>query len=489
MTGLLSSRCTERAHQHYPIVMHNDLARAHAMFEAAAAGEQQTRRAEVLIVGGGLAGLAAAHGLRDRDWLLCELGPRLGGSAGFASDGGLSFAQGAHYELEQPGWYGQEVTALLEQLGILQFNGLRNMWEYADQQFLIEPSRESRAWVLGRVGETVLPPTAETQTFINLLAPFEKRMPQPLRLLEPDLKPLAEISFAQYLRDAGLPLLPSFLRGLDYHMKDDYGAGAEAVSALAGIHYYRCRPYYVDMVRVFSPPEGNGYFVTKLAGGLPADRLLTHHLVRRIETTADGFRVQVARDEGLLNLQVKQLVYAGHKHGLKYVMPAAAGAFEHIRYAPWVVMNLIIDGRSFGDVYWQNDVIGSDQRSLGFVNSMAQAEETRNRHVLTAYYCLPLEQREIMAEMDGDSIRPMVDATITAIETALDRPLRSRVEKVHVKLHGHGMPIPEPGYLFRDGNLNRPNPGMVFAGVDNGRLPLIFEALDSGLTAASLLKN
>jgi hypothetical protein len=49
---------------------------------------------------------------------------------------------------------------------------------------------------------------------------------------------------------------------------------------------------------------------------------------------------------------------------------------------------------------------------------------------------------------------------------------------------GHAMPIPQPGYLFKDANTNRSNPNLVYAGVDNGRLPLLFEAMDSGIMAA-----
>ena len=47
-------------------------------------------------------------------------------------------------------------------------------------------------------------------------------------------------------------------------MVDDYGSTADQVSALAGVHYYACRPYYTESVELFSPPQGNAYFVQKL---------------------------------------------------------------------------------------------------------------------------------------------------------------------------------------------------------------------------------
>ena len=54
---------------------------------------------------------------------------------------------------------------------------------------------------------------------------------------------------------------------------------------------------------------------------------------------------------------------------------------------------------------------------------------------------------------------------------------------------GHAMPIPEKGYLFNDRNDQTQKDNFYFSGVDNGRLPLMFEALDSGIYAASLINR
>ena len=54
---------------------------------------------------------------------------------------------------------------------------------------------------------------------------------------------------------------------------------------------------------------------------------------------------------------------------------------------------------------------------------------------------------------------------------------------------GHAMPIPQPNYLFDDKNDKRKHQGLVYAGVDNSRLPLLLEAIDSGLEAVKLLNS
>ena len=54
---------------------------------------------------------------------------------------------------------------------------------------------------------------------------------------------------------------------------------------------------------------------------------------------------------------------------------------------------------------------------------------------------------------------------------------------------GHAMSIPKINNLFNDKNLHRSEPNMVYAGVDNSRLPLLFEALDSGIQAVGELDH
>ena len=479
--------CQKQASGEIEIQVIDDLLAGHMVFNKPPVAWPDPVDCGLLVVGGGIAGLTAAVSALDREPIVCELGRSLGGSAGFGEYAGVSFAQGAHYELEQPAYYGSEVLQLLENLGLIHFDGVRNMWTYTDEQWLIDPETERRCFEHGYYRNGVLPDLVESRRFESLLAPFEGRMPLPTRLIEDDLRYLDGLSFTAWLKDQELPLLPDFKRALDYQMKDDYGAGADHVSALAGIHYYRCRPYYTGEVKTFSPPNGNGYFVDKLAARLSGDQLLRGHVVIGIKPENQSFLVDVIAVEGLepKRFRARNVVYAGHKHGLRHVLPSESHLFGSNRYAPWLVMNLVLDGKLKGDVYWQNEILSEDPAILGFVNSAAQ-NSGQNKTVLTVYYCLPTQNRRSLESIHGD-VESRVVSTLETVSRVLGQDIKPMTQKVFVKLHGHAMPIPSPGYLFRDANERRGYAGLTYAGVDNARLPLIYEALDSGIMAAELL--
>ena len=101
-----------------------------------------------------------------------------------------------------------------------------------------------------------------------------------------------------------------------------------------------------------------------------------------------------------------------------------------------------------------------------------------------AYYCLSPEDREYLTTVP-DHKQEIAEETLGYIQEMLDEKLD--VESCHVKVMGHAMSIPVPGFLFNDANKHETD--LIYAGVDNGRLPLLFEALDSGICAANLVNE
>ncbi|MCK5702004.1 MAG: NAD(P)/FAD-dependent oxidoreductase, partial [Cyclobacteriaceae bacterium] len=439
-------------------------------------------------------GMSAAYKLRDEDFRLFELSDTLGGSSTAGSHGKIPLCHGAHYDLSYPSYYGKEAIKMLEELNIVQYDSFSDSWKFIDKKYLIPKNKESQTFAYGEFRKDVLPEGAEKAPFVELMKSFAGKMPMPTSLIDEDHRKLNDISFLDWLQQK-ISTSDEFIEGLSYHMKDDYGAGANEVSALAGIHYFACRPYYTKPIELFSPPEGNFYFIKKIYDRLPKDRIATSHLVKLIREKGDRFEVEVidAEKKEITRVSCKKIIYAGHKHSLKYIFPRDYHLFQKTQYAPWVVVNFVLNKSWKSDTYlsgrqafWQNEIISADKSLLGFVDSMAQFSTHSDTRVLTVYFCFKPEEREMMSLIE-DRKQTFVNQTLAHLEKYFDRSLKSQIEKVIIKQMGHAMPIPKPGYLFNDGNELRSNPNLVYAGVDNGRLPLLFEAVDSGLVACELL--
>lgn len=96
--------------------------------------------------------------------------------------------------------------------------------------------------------------------------------------------------------------------------------------------------------------------------------------------------------------------------------------------------------------------------------------------------------RAALVDIEKDP-SPFVEATLDLIAETTQVDVRDYLQHVSVNLMGHAMPVPSPGYLSF-ANVPQVSERIVLAGVDTGRLPLFFEACDSGLqAAATLLKN
>ncbi|MCE7992050.1 MAG: NAD(P)-binding protein [Roseivirga sp.] len=472
----------------FEVTVFTDIHTGHLLFESQHYPLEKTETTETLIVGGGIAGLSAASQLKGKDFMLCELSDDLGGTSSWHEYNGVTFAQGAHYDLAYPANYGDEVLGLLESLDIVEYQKWKDAWSFKDSQYIVTHRRKSQCFDHGVLREEVLPNGTLREDFYKIMSTYEGFMTMPTRLIDSAYHDLNRVSFIDFLKGK-LNLSPEFIRGLDYHMLDDWGGTASQVSALAGVHYFACRPYYSQVVDLFSPPQGNGYFIEKMAA-VHKEGLFTKHLVKSIVEKDDGFEVDVIDIErkAIKRINADKVIYAGQKHALKYILPDQYSLFEANQYAPWLVLNFIINDELPRPGYWQNEMLTEDQTFMGFVDSDMQQTTVAGKRVLTAYYCLPPESREDLRNVEANK-QVIAEKTLEYLNQYFKRDIRSLVEHVYIKVMGHAMPIPGPGYLLNDKNAIRKHKNLTFAGVDNGRLPLLFEAVDSGLEAVKFRKG
>lgn len=471
----------------YQVAIQSDASTGHLIRKSQQFDNGDSYAVKTLIVGGGIAGLSAACSLNHKDFILCELSEQLGGSSSSNSFEGIPFSQGAHYDLAYPQGYGEEVLALLKRLDVISHQPWSDTWGFKDREHIIFGRSKNQCFDHGTFRKDVLPESTLKGEFLKLIFSYKEQMHLPTRLISEEHRSLNTMTFIDYL-DERLPLTPEFIKGLDYHMKDDYGAGSASVSALAGIHYFICRPYFDQEVELFSPPEGNNYFINKMARSLPNEKLKTQQLVKKIKETENGFEVAIVdiAHHKVDTIQCEQVVYAGQKHALKFIYPQESELFASNSYSPWMVVNIILKDDLPMPAFWQNEMLTTDETFMGFVDSATQQRKSKSYRTLTCYYCLPPSSRKDLLNAPTNK-NIIAQKTIEQLNSYFKQDVSKDIMHVNIKVMGHAMPIPTPNYLFSDKNALRKNKNIVFAGVDNGRLPLLYEALDSGIEAVRWL--
>ena len=180
------------------------------------------------------------------------------------------------------------------------------------------------------------------------------------RSLAPSQQALDAMTFAAWLAQEGLD--DAHLRWyLDYCCRDDYGAGADRVSAWAGIHYFASRHGFhapgeaVDEAResVLTWPEGNGWITRRLAEPLAntshgGGQLRTGTSVLRITEGRHGVEVDAFNHatDSVERWQAPRCIVALPVFMAARVVqnPPAflTAAAQRLQWAPWLVANIHI---------------------------------------------------------------------------------------------------------------------------------------------------
>jgi len=479
--------------------------RGHRLREAgaaAAAWPAPPRRVGALVVGGGVAGLAAARALVRRgidDVHVLELEDAVGGNARAHEMAGLACPLGAHY-LPLPGPQAHEVSEWLHEIGLLATDAAGRV--RADERHLCHSPQE-RLFFEGQWVEGLLPPApprsrrlAQYQRFAARVAAQQRLgsggrpafcLPAHRSAWTPALAALETLTFADWLAREGMDD-GALLAYLDYCCRDDYGAGLSDVSAWAGVHYFASRhgfsaPGDGDAIEgrdgrehgrddsreagrdggresareaVFTWPEGNGWLTQRLAAGLGEERLHPgqialavregKHSVSVLAAQARTARLQ-AWEAGLVVVALPSFVAARlvqpASSTLRSALAAAAGA---LTYAPWLVANMQLDKPLLDRIVgaapaWDNVVHGG--RGLGYVDASHQrlTQPGGGPVVLTAYHALPAAERASLLEADP---RPWGERVLADLEPA-HPDLRQRVQRIDLVRYGHAMAVPRPG--------------------------------------------
>ena len=458
-----------------------DLERGHALRDLLAQGPLPAptlvRRAQVIIAGGGVAGLAAARSLRlagVHDFALLELEDTPGGNSRAGAVNGVACPLGAHY-LPVPGDHAPEVQDLLEELGLRQ--RVAGRWQYDERHLCHSPQERlyfEREWQEGLlpvqgVGEATLEQYRRFSQAVGAASRAARfTMPQFAALdaktgLAPAHQALDAMTFEAWLQHQGLD--DAHLRWyLDYCCRDDYGAGMARVSAWAGLHYFASRHGFhapgeavaEDREGVLTWPEGNGWLTQQLAAPLKAQgQLQTGTSVLRIAETRRGVEVDAFNHHSgnVERWQAPRCVVALPVFVAARVVhnPPAflAQAAQRLQWAPWAVTNIHLNApladRPGAAPAWDNVIYGdSNPGGLGYVDASHQKLDPRPRPTVLTYYQALGDVADARQQLATQGAEHWGRAALASLAGPHPDVLQ-HATRVQVTRYGHAMSIPVPG--------------------------------------------
>jgi len=466
----------------------------------------ELERADVVIVGCGVAGLSAAWRLAPLglDVRVLELEPFVGGTSTWGEDGASPHPWGAHY-LAAPNPEARAALRLLEDMRVV------TGWDAAgrprfDPRLLCHAPQERLfyrgAWHMGLAPQDALDDhdREEMERFSDLEHALTEKIgsdgraafqiPLALSSRDADLVALDRLSMRAWLDREGFS--SRFVRWyVRYACLDDFGAEPEEVSAWAALHYFAGRKLKtpeLDGSHFLVWPEGNGHLVKALLDRSHAS--ITHGaLVTSVDTRGD--RVEVGfvdvRDRRAHRLEARAVVLATPSFITRRMFPRAAPRLPVRASSPWIVANLHVEREIDPDMAW--DSVLYDAQGLGYVDARHQRTDLSTRTVLTYYraYGGPdvAGTRKMLVDLPWETLAEEVLRDLRPAHPAL----RDELERLDLCVWGHAMPRPRPGFLGE-----RPFEPLVllddrvaWAHADQPGMALFEESQASGVRAAEAL--
>jgi hypothetical protein len=285
-----------------------------------------TRKADVVIVGGGVAGLSAAYFLKAKDWLLLEKEDHFGGNAYQEEYDGHTYATGAAY-----GYRGDAGDQLAKEIGL-------HLPLISTPDPLIDNGKYAPD--IWRTGINDLPYTKD------VVASFKKYRDDMRKIdFKKNAAQLDSEPFTKYL--AGY--VPEITKLWDAYGPSNWGAFTEDTSALIGIADSQYLFDGLDDQRVILP-GGLGCITHKLVEVLKpqhGDRMLGDATAVAVVPDKDEVRVTYAQGDKITTVAAKVVLMCTPKFITARLVAGLPSeqkqAIRRMRYAPYPMINIIFD--------------------------------------------------------------------------------------------------------------------------------------------------
>ena len=467
-----------------------------------------------VIVGGGIAGLAAARKLKQRgyeDLVVLELEKETGGTSRSGVGEPVNYPWGAHY-LPVPFRENVELIELLDEMQLTDGRTADGDPLIKEQYLCRDP--EERVFYKGRWYDGLYLHVGESDDDKRQLAAFQQLVdgwvnwrdangrrafvvPSGACSDDAAVTALDKITFGDWLRQNGFTS-PRLFWYCDYACRDDYGLKLDQTSAWAGLFYFcsRVRQSGQESQPFITFPEGNGRFAAHLAASV-SDKILRSHMAVSIVPHANGVDVICLNEGRPAGFRCRQLIFASPIFTAPYVIrgfredqPFAADEFHH---NAWFVANLFLNerprprfARDFPTA-WDN--VFYESPSLGYVNATHQKGIDHGPAIWTYYYPMCHEEGG-RTKLFNYEWKDLADVCLTDIARAHPE-IYDLCSRVDIMRWGHAMISPRPGFIWGGERQKaaRPYRNIYFAHSDLSGIALFEEAFFHGTRAAAAVET
>ena len=430
----------------------------------------ETTEIGTLIVGGGISGLSTGYQLHKQnysDFIVVELNDQVGGNSGNGENEYSKFPLGAHY-LTLPNPENKDLITFLQDLGLILGIQEDGKIIYHEEHLCHAP--DERLLYRGTFQEGLVPSYGISNTISSEISRFFKKMDEfkelkgkdekyvfniPLAHASEDVSKIIEldnITFLEYLNKENYD--SEELRWfLDYCCRDDFGAGYDKVSALAGINYFagrKANPANTIPSNVLTWPEGNGYLMKQLLKPI-SEKVKADTIVVKVEETENKIEIITynCKTHQFHKYLANHVVMACPSYVAKHILTSKTWKNDDFEYKhhPWMVSSVVLKTIPEGNglsLAWDN--VKYQTKGLGYIYNQHQSfKMTQEKYVISVYLAFdektPEEERTRLFTMTEEDMKYRVIEELKGLHPYIEE----QIESIEFQQWGHGMVTPYPG--------------------------------------------